>query len=133
MKKLDIISTNIRVDSLSWLYSLLVKIKRKVSSTLEAEPLSIKGASDNAIYVGSLLSEFISVNFKEIKFMVEASQTTNQSNKASDQQASSREKAAGRLLEEVAVQDVEWKPTKFQLVDDLTKRNICINNVLGLT
>ena len=30
MKKLDIISTNIRVDSLSWLYSLLVKAKRKV-------------------------------------------------------------------------------------------------------
>ena len=25
MKKLDIISTNIRVDSLSWLYSLLLK------------------------------------------------------------------------------------------------------------
>ena len=35
-----------------------VKIKRKVSSTLEAEALSF--ASDNAIYIGSLLSEFIS-------------------------------------------------------------------------
>ena len=49
-----------------------VKIKRKVSSTLEAEALLLKGALDNAIYIGSLLSEFISGDFKENKLKVEA-------------------------------------------------------------
>ena len=35
MKKLDIISTNIRVDSLSWLYSLLTIDKKDMDSSRE--------------------------------------------------------------------------------------------------
>ena len=49
-----------------------VKIRRKVVSTLEAEALSSKGALDNAIYIRSLLSEYISGDFKEKKLKVEA-------------------------------------------------------------
>ena len=72
-----------------------VKIKRKVSSTLEAEALSLKGALDNAIYIGSLLSEFISGDFKESKLKLKPSQTINQSNKASDRQSKFMRKDCG--------------------------------------
>ena len=72
-----------------------VKIKRKVSSTLEAEALSLKVALDNSIYIGSLLSEFISGDFKENKLKLKPSQTINQSNKTSDRQSKFMRKDCG--------------------------------------
>ena len=94
-----------------------VKIKRKVSSTLEAEALSLKGALDNAIYIGSLLSEFISGDFKENKLKVEAftdNKPVEQSIRSTKQVHEKRLRVdlgeVQRLLEEGEVQDVKWIP-----------------------
>ena len=89
-----------------------VKIKRKVSSTLEAEALSLKGALDNAIYIGSLLSEFISGDFKENKLKVEA--FTN--NKPVEQSIRSTKQAHEKRLR-VDLREVQrlWKKGRFKM------------------
>ena len=89
-----------------------VKMKRKVSSTLEAEALSLRGALDNAIYIASLLSEFISGDFKENKFKVEAftdNKPVEQSIRSTRQAHEKRLRVelgeVQRLVEEGEVQD----------------------------
>ena len=111
-----------------------VKIKRKVSSTLEAEALSLKGALDNAIYISSLLSEFISGDFKENKLKVEAftdNKPVEQSIRSTKQVHEKRLRVdlgeVQRLLEEEKVQDVKWIRT-----DGLTERDVSVNNLLEL-
>lgn len=48
------------------------KIKRKVSSTLEAEVLALKEALNNSIYLGSLLTEFVHNDFVQNKIPIVA-------------------------------------------------------------
>lgn len=47
------------------------KIKRKVSSTLEAECLSLKETINNAIYIGCLLSEFWFDDFRNNRIPIQ--------------------------------------------------------------
>ena len=110
-----------------------VKIKRTVSSILEAEALSLKEALDNAIFIGSLLSEFISGDFKENKLKVEAfadNKPVEQSNRSTKQVHEERLRLdlgeVQRLLEEEEVQDVKSIPTELQLEDGLTKRDVLL-------
>ena len=75
---------------------------------------------DNAVYIGSLLSEFISGNFKENKLKVEAftdNKPVEQRIRSTKQVHEKRLRVdlgeVQRLLEEGEVQVVKWIPTEF--------------------
>ena len=98
--------------------------QKKSPSTLEAEALSLKGALDNAIYIGSFLSEFISGDFKENKLKVEAFTDNKPVERSIISTKQVHEKRLQvdlgevyRLLKEGEVQDMKWIPTDFQLAD----------------
>ena len=94
---------------------------------------------DNVIYIGSLLSEFISGDFNESKLKVEAftdNKPVKQSITSTKQVHTKRLRVylaeVQRLLEEKEVQDVKRIPTEFQLADGLTKKDVSVNNLLEL-
>ena len=100
---------------------------------------TLNGALDNAIYIGSLLSEFISGDFKENQLKVEAftdNKPFEQSIRSTKQVHEKRLQVdlgeVQRLLEEGEIQDVKWIPTESQLADGLTKRYVSMNNLLEL-
>ena len=112
-----------------------VKITRKVSSNLEEEALSLKAALNNAIYIGSLLSKFISGDFKGNKLNAEAftdNKPVKKSIRLPKQVHEKRLRAdlgdVQTLLEEGEGQDLKWIPTDFQSADGLTKRDVSMNN-----
>ena len=116
-----------------------VKIRGKISSTLEAEAHLLKGTLDSEIYISSLLSEFISGDFKENKLKDEAftdNKPVEQSIRSTEQVHEKLPRVdlgeVQRLLEEGEAQDVKLIPTKFQIVYSLTQRDVSINNLLEL-
>ena len=108
------------------------KIKRKVSSTLEAESLSLKETINNAIYIGCLLSEFLFDDFTNNRFPVKVftdNKPLEQSIRSTKQVQERRLRVdigeVQRLIEEKEIQDINWIPSDEMLGDSLTKRNKC--------
>lgn len=107
------------------------KIKRKVSSTLEAEILALKEALNNAIYLGSLLTEFIFNDFVKNRFQIFAftdNKPVEQNIRSTKQVKEKRLRIdigeIQRMLTNDEVKDVQWIPTKDQIADGLTKRDV---------
>ena len=103
------------------------KIKRKASSLLQAEAISLKGVLDNAIYIGSLLSEFISGDFKENKLKVEAFTD----NKPVKQSIRSTKQVHEKSLW-VNLGEVQRLLEEGEVQDGLTKIDVSMNNLLEL-
>ena len=105
------------------------KIKRKVSSTLAAEALSMQDALDHALYLGSVLTEIYCNTYVENKLPVVV-YTDNKSlhqNVHSTKQVHEKRLRINiaeiqRMLAVGEVQMIEWLPSKLQLADCLTKR-----------
>ena len=115
------------------------KIQRKVSSTLEAEALSLKEALSDAIYLGSFLSELICDDFTTNKIPIEAytdNKPTEQNIRSTKQVQEKRLRIdigeIQRLIEEKEIHDVHWISKENQLADGLTKRDVEMDNVLYL-
>ena len=115
------------------------KIKRKVSSTLEAESLSLKEALNNAIYLGSFISELLFDDFRLNKIPIEGftdNQPTEQSIRSTKQVSEKRLRIdigeIQRLLEDKEIQDVKWISKEKQLADGLTKRDVNMDDLLYL-
>ena len=116
-----------------------LKIKRKVSSTLEAESLSLKEALNNAIYLGSFISELLFDDFRWNKIPIEGftdNRPTEQSIRSTKQVSEKRLRIdigeIQRLIEEKEVQDVKWISKDDQLADGLTKRDVNMDDLLYL-
>ena len=69
MKKLDIISTNIRVDSLSWLYSLLLALVPANSSVGRASDCSSEGRrfEPGLVDIETSLTQLVECQLHELK------------------------------------------------------------------
>lgn len=107
------------------------KIKRKVSSTLEAEILALKESLNNAIYLGSLLTEFMFDDFVENRFPIFAftdNKPTEQNIRSTKQVKEKRLRIdvgeIQRMLANGEIKDVKWVPTTDQIADGLTKRDV---------
>jgi len=110
----------------------LRKIKRKDSSTLEAEALSLKETTNNGIYIGCLLSEFLHDDFAKNRIPIEV----YTDNKPLEQCVRSIKQVQERrlrvdigevqqLLEEKEIVDIKWISTKETPADDLNERDTC--------
>ena len=115
------------------------KIQRKVSSTLEAEALSLKEALSNAIYLGSFLTELMFGDFNINKFPIEAftdNRPTEQSIRSTEQVQEKRLRIdigeIQRLIEQKEITDVKWICKEKQLADGLTKRDVDMENVMNI-
>ena len=115
------------------------KIQRKVSSTLEAESLSLKEALSNAIYLGSFLSELLFDDFKQNRISIEAftdNKPTEQSIRSTKQVTEKHLRIdigeIQRLLEDKEIKDVKWIPKEEQIADGLTKRDVTMNDLMDL-
>ena len=115
------------------------KIKRKVSSTLEAEALSLKESINNAIYVGCLISEFLYNDFTRNLIPIEVFTENKplEQNIRSTMQVQERRLRVDigeiqRLLEDKEIVDITWVPTKDTIADCLTKRDIIANKLFML-
>ena len=105
------------------------KIKRKVSSTLAAEALSMQDALDHAVYLGSLLTEIYCNSYAKSNLPIIA-YTDNKSlhqNIYSTKQVHEKRLRVNiaeiqRMMSAGEVQVIEWLPSKLQLADCLTKR-----------
>ena len=107
------------------------KIKRKVSSTLEAEVLALKEALNNAIYLGSLLTEFKYNDFVKNQIPIVAftdNKPTEQNIRSTKQVKEKRLRIdigeIQRMLTESEVNDVKWVPSEEQIADVMTKRDV---------
>ena len=116
-----------------------LKIKRKVSSTLEAEALSMKEALNNTIYLGSFISELLFDDFRVNKIPIEGftdNQPTEQSIRSTKQVAEKRLRIdigeIQRLIEDKEIKDVKWIHKEEQLADGLTKRDVNMEEFLYL-
>ena len=114
-----------------------IKIKRKVSSTLEVQAL--KETINNAIYIGSLISEFIYDDFTKNKIAIEAytdNKPVEQSVRSTKQVHERRLRVdmgeVQRLLEDKEIVDIKWIPTNLQLADGLTKRDINMQKLFSV-
>ena len=108
-----------------------LKIKRKVSSTIEAEVLALKDALNNAIYIGSLISEFEFGDFSVNRVPIDAyidNKPAEQNIRSTKQVKEKRLRVdiceIQRLLEQKEVNDVLWVSSENQLADGLTKRDV---------
>ena len=107
------------------------KIKRKVSSTLAAETLAMEAALDEAVYLGTLLTE-IYCNSKvknNIPITVYTDNKSLHENIHSTKQVHEKRLRINiaeiqRMLASGEVRMVEWIPSKLQLADCLTKRGV---------
>jgi len=106
------------------------KIKRKVSSTIEAETLSLKETTNNAIYIGCLLSEFLFNDFTNNRIPVQVftdNKPLEQSIRSTKQVQERRLRVdigeVQRLIEEKEIGDIKWIPSEDMLGDGLTKRD----------
>ena len=107
------------------------KIKRKVSSTLEAEILALKESLDNAIYLGSLLTEFMFNDFtlNRIPIIAFTDNKPAEQNIRSTKQVKEKRLRIDigeiqRMITNGEVKDVQWVPTNDQIADGLTKRDV---------
>ena len=107
------------------------KIKRKVACTLEAETLALKEALNNALYLGSLITEFMFNDFQQNKVPIIGfidNKPTEQSIRSTKQVKEKRLRIdtgkIQRMLSEGEVKDVKWVPTNEQIADGLTKRDV---------
>lgn len=105
------------------------KIKRKVSSTLAAETLAMQDALDEAVYLGSLITEVYSNKLGANKIPI----TVYTDNKSLHQSVHSTKQVhekrlriniaeIQRMMVEGDLQAIEWLPSKMQLANCLTKR-----------
>ena len=108
-----------------------------MSSTLEAESLSLKEALNNAIYLGSFISELLYDDFRLNKIPIEGftdNQPTEQSIRSTKQVSEKRLRIdigeIQRLLEDKEIQDVKWISKEKQLADGLTKRDVNMDDLL---
>ena len=115
------------------------KIQRVVSSTLEAEALSMKEALNNAVYLGSFLSELLYDDFKTNMIPIEGftdNRPTDQSIRSTKQVSEKRLRIdigeIQRLIEDKEIRDVKWIPKEEQLADGLTKRDVNMDNLCYL-
>ena len=115
------------------------KIKRKVSSTLEAEMLALKESLNTGIYIGCLMSEFLFNNFKENQLEIEAftdNLPVENSIRSSKQVSEKRLRVdvgeVQRLLEDREVKDIKWISKDDQLANGLTKRGAQMDDLLQL-
>ena len=111
---------------LSWTSN---KIKRKVSSTLAAETLAMHDALDEAIYLGSLISEIYCNSYavNKIPITVYTDNRSLHQNIHSTKQVHEKRLRINiaeiqRMLASGEVHVIEWVPSNLQLADCLTKR-----------
>ena len=119
---------------LSWTSN---KIKRKVNSTLAAETLSMHDALDEAIYLGSLISEVYCNSYavNKIPITVYTDNRSLHQNIHSTKQVHEKRLRINiaeiqRMLASGEVQMIEWVPSELQLADSLTKRGADPNKLL---
>lgn len=105
------------------------KIKRKVSSTLSAETLSMQDSLDEAVYLGTLITEIYHDSYSKNKIPI----TVYTDNKSLYQNVHSTKQVhekrlriniaeIQRMMVTGEVQAVEWVQSRLQLADALTKR-----------
>ena len=109
----------------------LSKIKRKVSSTLEAEVLALKEALNNSIYLGSLMTEFLCNEFAQNKVSIIGftdNRPTEQNIRSTKQVKEKRLRIdigeIQRMLTDIEINDVKWVPSEKQIADIMTKRDV---------
>ena len=107
------------------------KIKRKVSSTLEAEALALKEAINNAIYIGCLMSEFVYDDFTKNKIPIHVftdNKPLEQCIRSTKQVQERRLRVdigeIQRLIEDKEIVDISWISTNDMLSNSLTKRDV---------
>ena len=115
------------------------KIKRKVSSTLAAETLAMQDALDEAVYLGSLITEVYSNKLGENKIPIRVhtdNKSLHQSVHSTKQVHEKRLRIniaeIQRMLSTGDVQAIEWLPSKLQLANCLTKRGVDGGGLLQL-
>ena len=111
---------------LSWTSN---KIRRKVSSTLAAEALSMHDALDEAVYLGSLISEIYCNSYTENKLPIivytdnkSLHQNIHSTKQVHEKRLRINIAEIQRMLASGEVQTIDWVPSKLQLADCLTKR-----------
>ena len=116
------------VCPLSWISN---KVRRKVSSTLSAETLALNDALDDAVYFKRLISRVYHDNVRESKIPILA----YIGNKSSDESLRSTKQVQEKhlridiaevqcMLESKEINEINWIPSKENLADGLTKREI---------
>ena len=113
------------------------KIQRTVHSTLAAESLAMLEGVDNAIYLGSMLTELYMDNYKfnKIPIFVGTDNKSLQENLYSTKQVKEKRLRVTmaelqEMLHRGDLKNVAWIPSRVLLADLLTKRGVCSDSVL---
>ena len=126
-----LVGSNKRCCPLAWEAK---KIRRVVKSTLAAETLSLVEALDMAFYLGSILSEILS-----IKIPIEC-QVDNKSlheNLHSTKNVTEKRlridlASVKEMLQKGEVEDIKWVESAHQLSDCFTKRGVPAGKLLNI-
>ena len=112
------------------------KIKRVVKSTLSAETLSMVDSLDEAIYLGTMLSQIYFkaeknnipiVCFTDNKSLYDSIHSTKL---ISEKRLRIDIASIQEMLSDGSVQAINWISTDLQYADCLTKRGVCTRNII---
>lgn len=113
------------------------KIKRIVHSTIAAEALAILDSTDNAIYLGSLLTEIYKESYKqnEIPITVYTDNKSVWENVYSSKQVNEKRLRVTmaelqQLVKRKELDSIKWIPSRHLLADILTKNGVSGDVVL---
>lgn len=113
------------------------KIKRTVHSTLAAEALAMLDSVDNAVYIGSMITELYRGQFKknEIPVTVYTDSKSVHENLHSTKQVNEKRLRVTmaelqEMLQKKEIQTIRWIPSKLLIADALTKKGVSCDKLL---
>ena len=113
------------------------KIRRTVHSTLAAEALAMLNSVDNAMYLGSMITELYQDQFKQnrIPVTVHTDSKSIHDNLHSTKQVNEKRLRVTmaelqEMLQKREIQNIRWMPSKLLLADALTKKGVACDNLL---